>query len=446
MALCVRNLHRMMGKSHEQHVLVRELGIFGAIMMGLGAMLGTGVFVSIAIAIGISGPFTLLAIAIAALVALCNALSSAQLAARHPVSGGTYEYGYRWLSPTLGFSAGWMFVCAKSASAATAALGVSGYLVQSLQLSCSPVWIAAPLTALITWLVFSGMKRSNKFNTLVVSFTLIALILFIGFAFSHTEASAYSLANLIPQDSSTLAPFLQSCALMFVAYTGYGRIATMGEEVDNPTRIIPLAILGALTVSAILYLAIGWVIAGLPNTAILFEDNTRMAAPLEVILRNLNHSNVALWVSIGAITAMIGVLLNLILGVSRVMLAMGRRGDLPPAFSKLNATRTTPPTAVIATGGIIFVLVLIGDVRLTWSFSAFTVLIYYSITNLASLRLPKQETLYPRFVSWAGLISCLFLAFWIDWQVWLSGLVLLSIGVIWHKYRQLHRNHHHQNS
>lgn len=420
-------------------MLVRELGVFGATMMGLGAMLGTGVFVSIAIAIGISGSHTLAAIGIAAFVALCNALSSAQLAALHPVSGGTYEYGYRYLSPAFGFSAGWMFVCAKSASAATAALGVSGYLIHALETDLSPLWIALPLIALITWLVFSGMKRSNRANTVMVSLTLGSLALFVVYTLPHGDSSAYRFSSLFPTSSDHVAPFLQSCALMFVAYTGYGRIATMGEEVRNPRKIIPLTILSALVVSAILYLAVGWTTIGVTGDAWLSLDPSRLSAPLERILDHLGHPAVATLVAIGAITAMLGVLLNLILGISRVILAMGRRLDLPQAFARLNPSRTTPPVAVIGTGVVVLILALFNDVRLTWSFSAFTVLIYYSITNLASLRLPRDQCLYPRFFSWAGLFSCLFLAFWIDWQVWLAGLALLGAGVVWHKLRQAQR-------
>lgn len=418
-------------------MLVRELGLFGATMMGLGAMLGTGVFVSISIAIGISGTYTLAAIGVAAFVALCNALSSAQLAARHPVSGGTYEYGYHYLSPLFGFSAGWMFICAKSASAATAALGIAGYLVHSLRIPVSPLWLALLLIALITWLVFSGMKRSHRANTIMVSVTLGSLLLFVFYTLPHGDPSAYRLGSLFPTSSEHMAPFLQSCALMFVAYTGYGRIATMGEEVRNPRKAIPLTILSALIVSAILYFAVGWATIGVMESNWLSFDTSTLSAPLERILHHLGHPGVAAVVALGAITAMLGVLLNLILGISRVMLAMGRRRDLPQSFAQLNQARTTPPAAVIATGVMILILALLNDVRLTWSFSAFTVLVYYSITNLASLRLPREQCLYPRFFSWAGLLSCLFLAFWIDWQVWLAGLLLLGLGAIWHKLRQV---------
>jgi APA family basic amino acid/polyamine antiporter len=139
---------------------------------------------------------------------------------------------------------------------------------------------------------------------------------------------------------------------------------------------------------------------------------------------------------VGAITAMLGVLLNLILGLSRVLLAMGRRGDMPPAVAQLNATSATPTVAVIVMGAAIAGLVLIGDVAVTWSFSAFTVLIYYAITNLAALRLGPRERLYPRWIAVAGLLACLFLAFWVDSWVWLLGLALIGAGLLWQSLAQ----------
>ena len=149
--------------------LHRTLGLPGALMMGLGSMVGTGVFVSIGLGAGVAGPAILPAIVAAAFVALCNGLSSAQLAAAHPVSGGTYEYGYRFLNPWLGFSAGWMFLCAKSASAATAALGFSGYLLHVIG-GADHLDLRIPAGVLLVGmsvLVASGMRRSSLVNTLM---------------------------------------------------------------------------------------------------------------------------------------------------------------------------------------------------------------------------------------------------------------------------------------
>jgi len=415
-------------------LLKRELGVFGATMMGLGAMMGTGVFVSIGVAAGVSGPSVVLAIVVAALVAVCNALSSAQLAAAHAVSGGTYEYGYKYLSPSLGFSAGWMFLWAKSASAATAALGFGGYFIHVFGLKQFSVMALGVLVSVaVTVLVLSGMKRSNFANIAVVSATLFALGLFVVFALPAVYTSGReNLFPILPEGEGSMGGFLQACGLMFVAYTGYGRIATMGEEVKNPRRVIPAAIIAVMILSAVLYLAVGIAAIGAYGAMPLGEATLKDAAPLETVLQSIGHPAIARIVGLGAMTAMLGVLLNLVLGLSRVALAMGRRGDLPSIFSGLNKAKTTPVAAVIGVGAAITALSLVGNVKLTWSFSAFTVLIYYAITNLAALRLPKQDRLYPPLFAWCGLFSCVFLAFWVDTKVWIAGLLTIVIGLVWH--------------
>jgi APA family basic amino acid/polyamine antiporter len=401
--------------------LKRELGLFGTTMMGLGSIIGTGVFVSIGIAAGIAGPAVVIAIAMAALVATCNGLNSAQLAANHPVSGGTYEYGYHYLNPTLGFTAGWMFLCAKTASAAAAALGFAGYLLNlATQDSRLLVPVAVATVCIMTAIVLSGIRLSNRINIAIVSVTLISLVAFMVAGAPQVTASRLSM-QLEP------VPLLQASALMFVAYTGYGRIATLGEEVIEPSRTIPKAIIITLAVSMLIYIGVAIVAIGAAGADKAQAATTSDAAPLVVIAREF-PIRVHWLVSLGAMTAMLGVLLNLLLGLSRVLLAMGRRSDMPSVTSKL-------AVSVLVVGGIVAALAATGSVKSTWTFSAFTVLIYYAITNLAGLRLSRNERLYGKAWGWIGLIACLGLAFAIEWQVWSAGLAILGIGLAWHWVR-----------
>ena len=415
--------------------LRQELGVFSAMMLGLGSIVGTGVFVSIAIAANVTGPSVVLAIAIAAFVATCNGLSSAQLAAAHSVSGGTYEYGYRFLTPWLGFTAGWMFMLAKSASAATAALGFGGYLLPMLGIDASwSVAVALAGTVGLTVLVLSGLRRSNVTNIVIVSITLLALAAFVLAGIPRAvEAGATHLSPFFLGDTTggTIANLLQASAMMFVAYTGYGRIATMGEEAREPKRTIPRAIILTLVVTMTLYVAVGIVLVAAVKPEFYASTDT-IKFPLEMAARQFGIPGVAYLVAVGAITAMLGVLLNLILGLSRVLLAMGRRRDVPGIFGKLNDAGTTPVAATIAVGVIIGGLALVGDVKTTWQFSAFTVLIYYSLTNLAALRLPPEARLFPRAFAWMGLAGCFFLAWWVRWEIWAVGVGLIALGLIWH--------------
>jgi APA family basic amino acid/polyamine antiporter len=419
--------------------LARELGTFGAVLMGLGAMIGTGVFVSLGLGAGIAGPAVLLALALAAGVALCNGLSSAQLAAANPVSGGTYEYGYRYLNSWAGFTAGWVFVIAKSASAATAALGFSGYLLQALgKPTAYFVPVALAVVAFLTVIVLSGLRRSNAVNAVIVAVTLFSLLLFV-----VTGAPSMERGNLLPLFAVDgrgvgIPALLEATALMFVAYTGYARIATLGEEVREPERTIPKAIVAAAVLVMLLYGAVAIVGIGVAGSEGLRAATETQAAPLAVVAQRFALPSASLVLTVGALTAMLGVLLNLILGLSRVVLAMARRGDLFTALAAVNARGTTPYWAVLVVGVVIAGIVAVGSVRTAWSFSAFSVLIYYALTNLAALRMPASGRRYPRFVAIIGLAACVFLAFRVEREVWVAGLGLIVLGLVWHAVARRH--------
>lgn len=417
--------------------LKRELGVVGAISLGLGSIVGAGVFVSTGIAAGVAGPAVIISVVIAACVAVCNGLNSAQLAASHPVSGGAYEYGYKYLTPWLGFTAGWMFLVAKSASAATAALGFAGYLLNVLGVSDRTYLVPTALAAviLLTFVVLGGLRRSNMVNIAIVSITLLSLIFFVVAGLPVIASTEF--ANFTPfvqttsDTSNPVAAVLQATALMFVAYTGYGRIATLGEEVKEPQKTIPKAIIITLTITMLLYVSVVVVGIGTVGAQTLSAATSEQVAPLEIAARSFNIPGSSLILAVGAVTATLGVVLNLVLGLSRVLFAMGRRQDMPRFVSKMNSSRTTPYIAVLIMGTAIACLVLIGDVRTTWSFSAFSVLIYYAITDLSALQIPDEERLYPKWIAWIGLSACLFLAFWVEQRIWLVGIGLIIAGLIW---------------
>ncbi len=401
--------------------------------MGLGSIVGTGIFVSIAIATQISGNGVIIAIVIAAVLATLNGLSSAQLAAAHPVSGGTYEYGYRFLNSWFGFTAGWMFLVAKSASAATAVLGCIGYIFYALGYN-SPSWLIVVaglvLLVLMTGLVSGGISRSNRANTVIVGLTLAGLAAFITTGFLKNGLPMQPVKDAFTDTS--LSTILYGSALMFVAYTGYGRIATLGEEVAEPRKTIPKAIILAMILIVVLYLAVSLTALQILGAEAFGRTVDGEAAPLMIAAQALSVPVIGPVITFAAITAMLGVLLNLLLGLSRVMLGMARRKDLPHALSSIRQETKSPVAAVWGTALIISLLVLSGDVVFTWSFSAFTVLIYYAITNLSAFMLPSDLRLYPRVIPALGLFGCLFLAFWIEPAIWGSGLSILGIGLIWH--------------
>lgn len=414
--------------------LRREIGVSGAIGMGLGSILGTGVFVSIGIAAGVTGPAVILAIGLAGLVATFNALNSAQLAAALPVSGGAYAYGYRYLYPWLGFTAGWVFLIAKTASAATAALGFAAYLTGAAGVS-GQAWslgLSLGLVTLLTGLVLTGIRRSSAVNLIIVSVTVLALV-----AFAILGATAVSADNLTPffrSDGSAygpLAKLFEATALMFVAFTGYGRIATLGEEVRSPERTIPRAIVATLVVSVALFVGVGVAGVGAVGAQAFARASEGPAAPLASVAHCLGSAGVGWLVTLGALTAMAGVALNLVLGLSRMLFAMGRQGDMPRLFGQARPGGRVPQATVLVVGLAIAGLALIGDVETTWSLSAFTVLVYYAVNNLAALALPAHQRRYPKILAWLGLAGCLFLAFHLKPVFWATGLGLVALGLGW---------------
>jgi len=418
--------------------LERQLHLPGAIVVGLGSILGTGAFVSIGIGAGVAGPMVILACALAAIVATFNGLSSAQLAAAHPVSGGTYEYAQRCfpggLGARLGFTSGWLFLIAKSASAATAALGCAGYLKEFVRgpLESLPLWgLALVILGLMTALVLFGLRRTNTLNTALVSTTVIFLLLFIVGNLPDTLVPFFE----GPEDADgNRAPWglalASATALMFVAYTGYGRIATLGEEVVEPRKTIPRAVIATLIVSMLLYVGTAFALLGPFKSGYIAKVTAEDAAPLLVAAQGSRVPGLAMFLWVGAVTAMLGVLLNLILGLSRVLLAMGRRGDMPRGVAALTAKKN-PAAAIIVVACVIGAIVAIGDLKLAWSFSAFTVLIYYAITNASALRLAKAVRLYHPALAWCGLVACAGLAFFVETRVWLIGLGLILLGQVW---------------
>jgi APA family basic amino acid/polyamine antiporter len=380
--------------------LKRILGLTGAVAMGLGSIVGTGIFVTIAIAAGIAGSSVLIAIVLAGVVATCNGLASAQLAAAHPVSGGAYEYGYRYLSAWPGRIAGFTFLVAKTASAATAALGFGGYVLALFARGdhASQILLALGAAGLLTLIVAGGIKRSHRTNLVIVTATLVALTIFVITSAPRVDTAHFALGDL------SLRSIVHATALVFVAYTGYGRIATLGEEVRDPAHTIPRAIIITLAATIVLYLVVTATAVGQAGAAALGAAARETSAPLEL----LAPADVRPIVAIGAITAMLGVLLNLLLGISRVVLAMARRGDLPRSLAHVHDG--SPRRAVLFTGAAILSLALIGSVKTTWTISALTVLLYYAINNLCALRQPASERRFPRFVPALGFALCVVLA------------------------------------
>lgn len=400
--------------------LRRELGLLDAVGIGFGAIVGAGIFVVTGVAAGIAGPAFLVGLVLAAVAATCNALSSAELAAEYPQSGGTYEYGYRVLSPWAGFAAGWMFVVSKIAAAGAVALGLAGYLALILP-DVAPRAIAVGAIVVFTALNYFGVKRSSRANLVIVAVSLSSLVLLIVVGLPSVR-----LDNLRPFAPFGWGAVLESAALLFFAYTGYARIATLGEEVRDPRRTIPRATLITIGGAVLLYGGVTAVAVGLVGS----EALAATTAPLQVAAGSLPSSWMPAAISFGGVTAMLGVILSQLLGLSRMVFAMARRGDLPAYFAEIHPRHGVPGRAVLVIGAVATIVAATGSLRGVASAAAFAILVYYAIANVAALRMPTAAKLYPDVIPWIGLVSCSVLAVSLDFRVVATGVVCLAVGLV----------------
>src|SRR5690625_3163930 len=400
--------------------LLRALTLKDAVAVGLGAVIGAGIFVVTGVAAGVSGPAFIVGLTVAGMIASFNALSSAQLASVYPHSGGTYEYGYRLLNPVFGFSAGWMFLISKLSAAGVVAIGFGSYFYQLIPLA-SPLTISIVAVVFLTVANYFGIKKVGVLNLIIVSVTLLSLLYLVLGGIPAVRADHFK-----PFAPFGISGIAEAAALLFFAFTGYARIATLAEEVVEPKRTIPRAIIITTITAIILYLAISIIAIGVIGA----EQMALSISPLQVVANALSTPGVSIAITIGASTAMLGVLLSQILGISRMMLAMGRRNDLPPFFKTIHKRYQIPHIGIFITGGIILLLSIIGSYEFIVRAATFTILLYYSITNIAAIKQPRSEGMYGRLVSVLGLIVCLVMLVSLSLNVIASFVGLLLIGFV----------------
>jgi basic amino acid/polyamine antiporter, APA family len=400
--------------------LRRDLGLLDAVGVGFGAIIGAGIFVVTGVAAGIAGPALLAGLVLAGIAATCNALSSAQLAAEFPQSGGTYEYGYRVLTPWAGYIAGWMFLASKISAAGAVALGLAAY-VDPLVPGLRPRVIAVVAILCFTALNYFGVKRSSRANLVIVAMSLGSLLLFVA-----AGVAAFDTANLRPFAPAGWRGGMEAAAILFFAYTGYARIATLAEEVREPKRTIPRATIITIAGALLLYLAVALIAVG----AVGADGLAATAAPLRVAAEAFPMGWVATVVSIGGVTAMLGVILSQLLGLSRMAFAMARRRDLPGLLDHVHPRHGIPSRAVLVIGAIAAFVAATGTLRGVASAASFTILIYYGIANVAALRMRNEAKLFHDVVPIIGAGACAVLAVSLSTGVILAGFGVLAVGIL----------------
>lgn len=399
--------------------LERRLGTASAVVLGLGSMLGAGVFAVFAPAAQVAGAWLLAGLGVAALVAVANATSSAQLAAQLPTSGGTYAYGRAMLGPWWGFAAGWAFVVGKTASAAAMALTVAAYLVPA-------AWVrpvAGVVVAAAVALGYRGVTRTARATGVLVAVVLAGLAAVVG---SAAAGGVLDLGRVTAGGGPAVGvrDVLGAAALLFFAFAGYARLATLGEEVRDPARTIPRAITLALGVALVVYLVVavallaGLGVDGLAGSHAPVADLAARVGPWLVVA-----------VRVAAVAASTGALLALLAGLGRTALAMAREGDLPRGLAAVHPVHATPHRAELAVGVAVAAVALAADVRGAIGFSAVGVLGYYLVANLAALRQEREHRRYPRALAVVGAVGCTVLATSLPWTTVLTGVAVVAAGL-----------------
>jgi basic amino acid/polyamine antiporter, APA family len=398
--------------------LARRLGTRDAVVIGLSSMIGAGVFSAFGPAARAAGTGLLIGLAIAGAVAYCNAVASAQLAAQYPTSGGTYVYGREQLGQWWGFVAGWGFVIGKTASCAAMALTFASYA------AAGSLWIdrgvAVAAVIVLTAANYFGISRTAEVARVLVAVSILSLVVVV-----VAIAASGHVHSGVGSSSFDAYGVLQAAGLLFFAFAGYARIATLGEEVRDPEVTIPRAIPVALGIALALYLAVA--VAALAGAG-----PAALAVSVRPLATAIDAAGAA-WalpvVRIGAAVASLGALLALIAGVGRTGLAMARNGDLPRWLASVHPRYRVPDHAELAVALAVVILVLTTDLRNAIGFSSFGVLLYYAVANASAYTQPGERRRWPRALNVVGLAGCLVLVVTLPWSAIVAGAAVIAVGV-----------------
>lgn len=394
--------------------LRRDLGVTDAVVVGLGSMIGAGIFAALAPAARAAGSGLLIGLAAAAVVAYCNASSSARLAARYPASGGTYVYGRERLGEFWGCLAGWSFVVGKSASCAAMALTVGVYVWPGQARA-----VAVAAVVVLTAVNYGGVQKSARLTRVIVALVLAVLAAVVVACAGAGETGA---GRLEVGASGGLGGVLEAGGLLFFAFAGYARIATLGEEVKDPERTIPRAVPLALGITLAVYACVAMAVLSVLGSGGLGDAS----APLADAVRAAGVPALVPVVRVGAAVAALGSLLALILGVSRTTLAMARDRYLPGPLAAVHPRFRVPHRAEAAVGAVVAVLAATVDVRGAIGFSSFGVLAYYAVANASAWTLDRAPV--ARLTPAVGLVGCVVLAFALPVTSVVVGAGVLALG------------------
>ena len=417
-----------MKSEREHNALKPYLGLWSATAISVGAIIGGGIFVVTGIVADLAGSALVVSMVIAAVIAVFTALGFAELTAWKPIEGSVYEYACQLLSPFSGFLTGWMWIISNTFAGAAVALGFAYYFTAAIPVLQANA-VAAIICVAFTALNFVGIRQSAFFNSVLVATKLVILAFFVVFGLMHINTANFS--PFAPFESGVF----YGAFFIFFAYGGFARVAVVAEEVKDPKRNVPKAILLSLAISTVVYILVGAVAVGLVGPTGLAASNS----PLTEAISATGSSLAMQIVSIGGLVATASVLLTSVLGVSRVVYAMAKRKDMPQALNKLHEKFGTPYYSIWITGFVMALLVLFVDLTRVVAVSTFAILFYYAVANVAAFKLKTLNRRYRKVVNALGLSTCLVLLAFVLFaatQAWIIGVICLAVGAVFYAVKK----------
>lgn len=432
--------------AEEGHALQKSIGPVGLTALGVGAIIGTGIFVVIGEGAKAAGPAVVLAFVLAAVTCLFSALSYAELAAAVPVSGSAYTYSYATMGELVAFIIGWDLILEYGVSVAAVAVGwggnVNSFLDAAFGFTLPDAIAKSPedggvfnlpavfIVLAITVLLVRGTRESTRANTIMVAVKLVVLAFFIITAFTAFKSGNFANFNAKGTDGITTA-----AGVIFFAYIGFDAVATGSEESKNPGRDLPIAIVGSLVISTILYILVAVAAVGVAPISTLGGSDAPLAAALK---EGTGISWAAAVLSFGALIAITSVVLVIMYGQTRIFFAMCRDGLMPPRFAAIHPRYGTPARLTISFGILIAILAAFVPLSEIVKLVNIGTLFAFILVNIGVIILrrtkpdmarPFRTPLVPLFPI-IGILLCLYLMKDLPGATWIRFIVWLVIGMV----------------
>lgn len=465
-----KNLEQLMSTAHAENGLRRALNAGNLITLGIGAIIGTGIFVLLGkVAAENAGPAVILSILISGIGCIFAGLCYAEFASMIPIAGSAYTYAYATLGEFMAWIIGWNLILEYLFASATVAVGWSKYMVSFLQdfginipmqLSYAPIDTgpnglyltgsiinipAMIIVALITILLIVGIKESVKFNNIIVVVKVMALLLFIGVGAFFIKTANWQ--PFIPENLGSFTQFgftgiMTGAGIIFFAYIGFDAVSTAAQESKNPQRDMPIGILGSLLICTILYVAVAAVLTGMVNYKEFYHDPAPLASAINKVAIEAHSpwyfAVLKFLIKIGAIAGMSSVILVMLMAQARIFFAMSGDGLIPKLFAKVHSSFKTPHWSSLVAGGAAVIIAGVLPIGILGELVSIGTLLAFVIVCVAILVLRKTKpnvkrpfkTPWVPFVPIAGIIICLAQMYALPFDTWMRLVIWMALGII----------------